>query len=731
MALSSLYVTAVDLEGYFVDKNTGLPLAGGTIEFWVDGARTTPKVVYQLTGDPTNSQGGGYSYDALPNPITLSNVGTLQDSNGNNIAIYYYPYDINKNLQLYYVVVKDSSGVVQFTREAWPNVTLSNAGNTANIETDNQISNSQFTVIDFDATNGKSLVYAGVGVTTYAIAPGWNLVLDYSGSGTTTILRTPLAGSGNIPSNPPYWLTITPGANINSIKLYQRFNSPASWAQTSNGGDGWVATGVALAPGSAVDMYYVPSTGSTQLLLQANNGTLVPNYFNNVVQLPESDNTSTPNNGYVDIQLVLPTGVPTVLSSIQLVSTGTESGNVPYIQDSMERQLDHLFHAYSAGLLTKPTKSFLIGWDFPLNPAQFGGPAGSLIVNNASGYVWDQTIVFSSGNNAITYSRAATGALRLTSSATNNVAVIQYVTQQQAREILNQSVSIRVNAVTSNATPISSTVSMFWTAGTAVPVLPASIVNTLDVNGNPLVVNNPTAGTWTRVTPSSRLGGGFRLSASATSAFNSYDFNDWTVGQGAGATTATFVAIIVGFGQLPAGETIDIGSISLVPGTQATAPAAQSLTEVLNECRSFYTKSYLPADIPGSATVAGQYATLMNYYIDASGLSWGFSAGTFTIEFPQRMRAIPSTTVYSPRGASSQAVAVYYTGAVASNVAVVNNFVQEYPITNWTASNDSIDRVTYNLTTSITTLSAVLATNTFFQSFLTYHYVADARLGIV
>ncbi len=117
MALSPLFFVTQDLDSYFVDKDTGLPLANGLVYFYRDSERTVPKTVYQLTGGPPYNLA---SYVPLPNPIVLSAVGTVQNAAGDNIAIYYYPYDDEGNLDLYYVVVEDSGGTEQFTREAWP-----------------------------------------------------------------------------------------------------------------------------------------------------------------------------------------------------------------------------------------------------------------------------------------------------------------------------------------------------------------------------------------------------------------------------------------------------------------------------------------------------------------------------------------------------------------------------------------------------------------------------------
>lgn len=123
MGLDPRFIVTSDLESYFVDKDSGAPLAAGIVTFYSDIDRTIKKPVYQITGSPPN-----YSYSALPNPCILSGVGTFQDASGNNIVPYYFPYEgtpsnSNGTVELYYITVENSGMVPQFTREGWPNFT--------------------------------------------------------------------------------------------------------------------------------------------------------------------------------------------------------------------------------------------------------------------------------------------------------------------------------------------------------------------------------------------------------------------------------------------------------------------------------------------------------------------------------------------------------------------------------------------------------------------------------
>lgn len=140
MSIDPRYICASDLELYLVDKTTGLPLSGGTITFYSDLNRADLKPVFTISGTPPN-----YSFVQLEdNPSTLSGVGTFQDEGGNNVVPYYFPYDADGNLELYYIVVKDMNGVEQLTREAWPPDAASASSGNLEANAVNYIPNGQF-----------------------------------------------------------------------------------------------------------------------------------------------------------------------------------------------------------------------------------------------------------------------------------------------------------------------------------------------------------------------------------------------------------------------------------------------------------------------------------------------------------------------------------------------------------------------------------------------------------
>lgn len=172
-SLDSRFVLAPSLEMYFVTKDTGLPLVGGQVLFFEDIARTVPKPVYQLV---SAAPGGPYTYVVLPNPVTLSAVGTFQDANGNDILPYYFPYDgtpatTTGTIDLYYIAVYDSNGVLQFTREAWPNIIDDNIN--AAEEVTNFVPNGQFLLHNnVVASSANSYVVNKISQASTQVAPG-------------------------------------------------------------------------------------------------------------------------------------------------------------------------------------------------------------------------------------------------------------------------------------------------------------------------------------------------------------------------------------------------------------------------------------------------------------------------------------------------------------------------------------------------------------------------------
>ena len=186
MSTDPRFIACADLQQYFVDKDTGFPLDAGEVTFYSDVNRTIKKPVYQITGSPPS-----YTYSVLPNPMTLSSVGTFE-YNGADIIPYYFPYegtpdDSNNTVELYYVTVtsKQPFLVPQFTREAWP-PNVNNGGDPiSDAGYRNLIPNGQFwSHTDIVGTSQPPVIsLAGVD-TQYIAQGGWTFSRTTGGAST-------------------------------------------------------------------------------------------------------------------------------------------------------------------------------------------------------------------------------------------------------------------------------------------------------------------------------------------------------------------------------------------------------------------------------------------------------------------------------------------------------------------------------------------------------------------
>ena len=744
------FISSTSLEEYFVDKSSGLPLSGGYVYFYRDISRTTPKLVYQLTGDPAT--GGGYSFAPLSNPVRLSANGTFQDNDGNNIALYYFPYDglpatsLNK-LDLYYVVVTDFYGAEQFTRQAWPSIAEDLAGSGVENVYYNELSNSQFVDVFFDKYNFLTYAYSA-GTSTVSIAPGWDLVLIANGSGSVTVTRNRLPGGPPVLTNPPYTLTFVPGLNLTSMSLVQKLdNNPGIWSRNSGVANGYISGGILLYSNSQVTMRYVPNAGASKTILVKNNATSSPVYYNATVQLPVSNNPATSTLGYVNIYLDMPvTGPGTTLSSVQVTGLASNQVDVPYVQQPVNRQKDYLFHYYNELLQFKPTKSYLTGWDFPLNPAQFGSNADMSGSANMSAYAWDQTIIYSSSATGIRYLRhTLNGGLRMIAlNGPTKMAIIQYVSGDVVSSILDNDLSVNVSMSTSTGNLVLGTVSLWYTndplpnAGSLGANPNRSIVQTLASDGDVVL----TYGTgWTRIPtdiPTTFTVGQKTVNQNY---YNS-KLTGWKKNTVA-ANASEYFAIVVGFSELLRDEYLQFNSISLVPGRIATIPAPQTYEEVLRDCQQYYWSTYYNADqAVGAITLAGAEMFVGTSAYQSSEDSNVQTASSFKLDFPARMRTSPFILLYSPQNGSVANIACYKRGDIVTTTAAGGSaFVSNVSMSLWSSSAGlgyvSKSSVLFDMIGQFTVLNRYAANiggvpnPNIDQIFFSYHAVVDARLGVV
>lgn len=363
MAIDPRYIPAFSIEDVILDKDTGAPLSGGLVYFEQDNQRGVLKPVYQITGTSPN-----YTYTQLPNPMTLSSIGTFEDSLSNPVVPYFFPYDEEGDVEYYYVRVTSSEDVPQFAREAVPYV-----GNQDNAEVlsviTNELSNPQFVEVKFDTSNG-AYVYSFSGATdqVVSIAPDWDLIVTAPTTGTVTVTQLTPAGSLNVVTNPGSLLTIS-SAGVTKLQLRQRiYGSPNLW------GSGYLSgTFVAKTySGTSVtlNMYYSQSNGVVvdQLLVSAslpasgNYGQFPGSFF-----IPPSTSNQTFPTAYVDIYFDIPLSVQIDITSVMVAFTGATSiANISYDQESLARQIDHLYH-YAYPIVPIGTVIDFAGFNVPLH----------------------------------------------------------------------------------------------------------------------------------------------------------------------------------------------------------------------------------------------------------------------------------------------------------------------------------------------------------------------------
>jgi hypothetical protein len=717
MALSDEYVLDFTLEPYFVDKDTGLPLANGKIYFYDDDNRNSPKPVYQLAGSPPN-----YNYAIMPNPIILSSVGTIQDADENNVAIYYKPYDDDGNVQLYYIVVTDENDNVQFTREAWPNITSGNDPTKADDSFQNLLSNPQFCDVNFDPDLGMTVAFTGNGTKTYEFAPGWAVAIDHTGSGSVLIERENVSGFANLPTDPPYLLKITPGTNVSGLRLIQRLFDDSGLFS-----GGYLATSATLGNGTSLTAFYWPSvvgpSGPTTIYNKTNNS---GNYLeiSDSAAIPGSSNTDSGPNAYVDIVFQLSTTGVSRLTSIQLsYSVNDPSDTVKYAQVPVNRQRDMLAHIYQYNALNKPIPSYLVGWDFPYNPAQLGEILGPFADGpQTSRYVWDQTIIFQESNNGYSVERDDLGGLKIISEVNQSqFALVQYIERKQARDLLSGDMSLFIKARTSVPTGTRAVASIWWTDELALPDLNSpvfdSIVNSLDSIGYP----NNQNGNWNEVENPQVQFCEFRIEPGPE--FTEISFEGFSIDNLSNAETATYMAVVVGFAPIDDNLTVDVQAIALQKGSVATYPAPKSPDEHLRECQRYYEKSFLTDD---PDDLENRLVTAQSACENRAG-TFFFRQNGFSINFEVEKYDEPTLTVYSPDGGAANNVRAFVWGFGAIGNANANKAITYW--TNDVGTKTAVFRPSgaANDGPSIGTVEVGAVG----QCWVELHYLADARLGII
>lgn len=658
----SQYFYMNPLQQVIFNKTTGDPLAGGIVTFWTDITRTVPMDVFEYNGT---------DYTNLGASLTLSGIGSFVDPSGNNLQVFLWPFIIVDGVQTphqYYIYVTDSSLSFEFDVQNWPPnnfATPTPSSASTAVSQLNQITNPQFAEVSFLPLANAAIAVTG-SLTQTPIAPGW--WIETSGTDTVTLTQNDL--NFDAATLPPYSLSITTGTgSLTHFRLYQRiYESPRLLAASIVGG-----FFEATSSGSAtmLTMTYKPSgslTASTVLASMTTTGDGIYNSpetaggFTGPVDLSlvTPVNTDAPPAGYVDIS-VTPSTFNTTwqITSLQVEAVASITDLPVYSEVSVPLEQSLLAWYWIPKLQYKPIPSYLVGWDFPLNPAQIFGKTVAAPASGANTgfYAWDQTIVYQSVTSAVNVAASSTGngAITLTAAAITQMGLLQYLPVPTCRDILLHRISSMITTAASTA--INGSISLWYTTNVSVPVLPLLFFSSVDATGHPIGI---TAG-WTEI-PRALGSAIFTIPlypAMTPSGYQDIPFSGWDLNNASNAGMATYFAIFIGTASAAIGNSVGFQSVSVNSGDIPTIPAPQTPDEVLRECQYYFQKSLATGFPP--ANNAG-LASGPTYFVQTIGAA---ATNAIPVRFAVPMRKTPvyPPIFYNPTSGAAGQILNFTTGA--------------------------------------------------------------------
>lgn len=727
MALDKRFIPLFNLGEVFNSKTTGVALANGTIEFYRDSARTTLKAVYELTGNASN-----YTYTALPNPITLDVSGQIVNGQNTNVAVYTFPYEGDASsdqniLDLYYIVVKDSSGVVQFTRQAVPSLTDESnpTGDTENVS--NQLANPQFARSFINAGINNVYTATAASLKEFAFAPGWSFFI--SGTGTVTVQLVPVIGNENIPTTPPFVLDVAVSSGITECRLTQRFNKNSGlWSSTPAQNIFLSGNFVARNEGAgsaSVELVYEEQNGNANVNII--NATLTASYveYKGVSDDPIPGSTSGSADAYVDIYLRFFPLTQVRITSIQaLPTTNSTVGDITdYDIQSSDREQALLGSYYIPQIETASLKNLLPGWNFIYNPFQFQNN-----ISTTAQYVVDQTIA-KSVSNTLTLSRNTDDfSLSLISSGAGSFYLCQYIYNEEALLMLGRKMSVYIDSYQQSGNPI--TVKCYILRGldgtATFPTLPAELF-TMDVNGNITV----TATGWSFVNR-----GGLPAAQATMSSIQSFSttekikFNNWEFDES--FSTGAFpkrMAVVLTFSYSNA-VSLNVREVTL-NRTNIAFPSLMTKEETFQGCQRYYETSYKPGDAPGTISFDNVISAIQTALVNED-LGGTFThtvvSSSFVVPYRAVKAANPTITFYDPVDGAQNKVRgyIYIQGALVNQ----NQFDIITSTTNWDqySTTSNLSQSSFFGKGSPLLSSNIAAIDT--TGNIVYHFAADARPGV-
>jgi hypothetical protein len=728
-----LYIACFPLQEYFVNKDTGFPLAGGYVQFFSDPAFTVPKDVFKQS-----LVDNSWDYTNLGSTLILSSVGTFIDDTGDDIIPFLYPYDAQGNIEYYFIRVWSGDpsvqgSVLQFTRQGWPPGLAQSSSPTDVFESSyNLFTNPQFSTINFVNTVGQTyydITVAGAG--SIDVAPGWSL--SYAGSGSLKLSQLQLTSSEI--TNPSYALQIESAAGVAPIKLTQRLAySPRVFENN------YLSAAVLAKCNSTqsvtVTIDYITSTGNSRRVLSGqtsnnNNFSLLAGVGNAPV-LIDVTNTNSPATGYVDMVMTVPSGVIMQFTSVFGCTVQNASSLVTNVQETNAQQTNAKFWYYKPQLEYKPIPSYTLGWNWPLNPCQELGTTVAAVSNTPglSRYVADETIVFQNVDSAFACTFGSSGMI-VNNAADTSFAIIKYFEGARAQTILSTPLCVQLKAggAAASTTDVIANVSIYWTADATLPDLKSpnfySLVSAVNnTTGVATVGGGGVRGNWSEL-PRGNLGAA--TANLKTANVPTYNFSGWQEANTTPSSTAKYCAIVISVSKLTAGTTCTFEYCTLNAGYIPTSPAATSFGENLTALQQFYEKSYNYNVLPGTGGASGPRIASQQVTINVGATRTNAISSTFNTTYTSK-RANPILTYYSSNnGTVNNGYGVLVSNGLptqAGNLIIGNGVggtLFTFDIGQNQAALNAAPPQTYQFQTAVNFDSC---------AFIAYHFTANARLGI-
>ncbi len=577
-------------------------------------------------------------------------------------------------------------------------------------------------MFDETATSLSPVVFStnGTQVVT-SIAPDWDIVT--TGNGSFSVYRQAITDT-TAPGNPAYALGIVASSGYSQpLILRQRILAPRIFSGAMVSGT-FIAEAHSGGP-YTLTMSYVPSGTLTPQTI-CTGATPITSFgliFNNTAVTITTGAAGAAPTAYVDITITIPVGADIQISCIQLAGVSSSTEIVNYLQNTPEEEINGLFHYYKPELDYKPISSYLVGWDFALNPAQFGfsGSLGALGANTG-GYAWDQTILFQSTTNTISYASGTYDGLSISATGNTQLAMIQYLELSTVLNMVNSNLSSLVRL--SVSAPITFTISLWVTDNAAVPVLPTTLITTLDANGHPSAVVSG----WNEI---KNAYGNATFTATAGS-YTDFGFSGWLAAQ-IPSTTNNF-AIVIGTSALVNTNALEFHSVSLVPGDIPTIPAPQTVDQVLSECEYYYEKSYTDNVIPGSTSDTANEIVVSMESVSVLANANAFSYATpFGWVFRNKKRVPPLVTIYDPvNGTVGNVLSTLYYAYTGTGAFTATTPASQIQASWWDFANGnkSIHFTPKNVN-PLSSTNTSSSTNVFSSASIVFHYRLDSRLGVI